>query len=154
MRSVELKGFLLFAVVCFATFSAMGHGARVVWELQEDSISIAAMFDDGMPMESAQVTVFSGASPSEPYITGMTDENGNFAFLPCKEESHLWDVQVRKAGHGDMIHISLDSSAGTVDTHTGYTVFQIILMSVCVVWGFVGTALFFASKKKDQNAHS
>lgn len=115
---------------------------------------ISASFDDGQLLERAQVTVFSGASPSVPYIIGMTDENGEFSFLPDKEESLNWDVQVRKAGHGDIVHLSL-AEESTVDNEQGrFTTLQIVLMSACVVWGFTGTAFFFASRRKRNNAHT
>ncbi len=154
LHSDPVKGLLLSASVLFASFPVLGHGARVVWEVQGDSIHISAAFDDGLPMDRAQVTVFSATEPSEPYISGMTDENGEFAFLPDIEQSLSWDVQVRKAGHGDMVHFSLAEESEDFIEQRGLTTLQIILMSACVVWGFIGTALFFASKRKGQNAHS
>ena len=136
------------------TAPVFGHGARVIWEIQGDSIHISALFDDGQPLKSAQVTVFSGAAPSMPYIVGMTDENGEFTFLPDREESLNWDVQVRSAGHGDIVHLSL-AEESTVENEQGmFTTLQIVLMSGCVVWGFVGTAFFFASRRKRYNAHT
>ena len=146
--------YLFTAILLLAASPASGHGARISWEIQGDSIRISASFDDGCPMDQAQVTVFSGAAPSEPYITGITDENGKFAFLPDDEESKLWDVQVRKAGHGDIVHISLADDADIRNDHGGFSALQIILMSGCVVWGFTGTALFFSSKRKRNNAHT
>ncbi len=122
--------------------------------MQGDSVHISASFDDGQPLDRAQVTVFSAAAPSVPYIVGMTDENGEFSFLPDKEESLNWDVQVRSAGHGDIVHLSL-AEESTVDDEQGiFTTLQIVLMSACVVWGFIGTAFFFASKRKRYNAHT
>ena len=136
------------------TAPVFGHGARVIWELQGDSVHISASFDDGQPLNRAQVTVFSGAAPSIPYLTGMTDENGEFAFLPDKEESLNWDVQVRSAGHGDMVHLSLTEEPVINDEKGRFSTLQIVLMSACVVWGFVGTAFFFASKRDRFNAHT
>lgn len=144
----SVKGLLLSAALLIGAFPLLGHGARVIWEVQGDSVHISAAFDDGMPMDEAQVTVFSGAAPSVPYINGMTDENGTFTFLSDPEESLNWDVQVRKAGHGDMVHFSLANSSGILVEQGSFTPLQIILMSVCVVWGFVGTALFFRSKRR------
>lgn len=149
-----VKGLLLYAALLLTALPVFGHGARVIWEIQEDSVLISAAFDDGMPMDGAQVTVFSAAAPSVPYTSGLTDQNGKFTFLPDVEQSLAWDVQVRKAGHGDIVHFSLADSSGIPSGQGAFTALQIILMSVCVVWGFVGTALFFASKRKGQNAHS
>ena len=154
LHSDPVKGLLLVAALLLTALPVLGHGARVIWEIQGDSVHISAAFDDGMPMDQAQVTVFSGAAPSVPYTSGLTDENGEFTFLPDLEQSLAWDVQVRKAGHGDMVHFSLDGSTDSRIDQGAFTTLQIILMSACVVWGFIGTALFFASKRKGQNAHS
>ena len=148
LKKLSFCAVLVFAVPVF------GHGAQVTWTMEGDSIHIRALFDDGQPMTGAQVTVFSGAAPSVAYQTGLTDDEGTFAFLPDAEQSTDWDVQVRKAGHGDIIHFSLTEESDTTPQKKGFSILQIILMSLCVVWGFIGTALFFASKRKISNAHS
>ncbi len=132
------------------TLPAYGHGANIFWEMQGDSIFVTATFDDGTPMDGAQVTVFSGAAPAVPYTSGIADENGKFAFLPDAELSLIWDVQARKAGHGDMIHFSLTEASEVTDAQIGFTTLQIIIMSASVVWGFIGTALFFSTKRKNK----
>ncbi len=148
MYSNPVKSILLLAFLFVLTAPVFGHGARVTWEMPGDSIHISASFDDGQPLDRAQVTVFSGAAPTVPYLSGMTDENGEFSFLPDREESLNWDLQVRKAGHGDIVHISLTEDSTADNEQGGLTTFQIVLMSVCVVWGFIGTAFFFASRRK------
>lgn len=153
LYSNPVKGLLLCASLLLTALPVLAHGARVIWEVQGDSVHISASFDDGTPMNDAQVTVFSAAAPSVPFTTGITDEYGVFVFLPDLESSYDWDVQVRKAGHGDIVHFSLDGSTDTRIDQGAFTTLQIILMSMCVVWGFVGTALFFTSKRKGQNAH-
>ncbi|NOQ22770.1 MAG: carboxypeptidase regulatory-like domain-containing protein [Candidatus Aegiribacteria sp.] len=149
-----LKSFLFSAVLLILSAPVFGHGALVTWEVLEDSVHISALFDDGQPMDKAQVSVFSGAAPSVPYIIGMTDEHGEFAFMPDKEESLNWDVQVRLAGHGDIVHISLAEDSAADAEQGGFSTLQIVLMSACVVWGFIGTALFFTSKREKYNAHT
>ena len=148
MHSNPVKILQLSVALLMLTAPVFGHGARVTWEIQGDSVHISASFDDGQPLDRAQVTVFSGAAPSVPYIVGMTDENGEFSFLPDREESLNWDVQVRSAGHGDIVHLSLAEESSIGDEQGKFTTLQIMIMSVCVVWGFVGTAFFFASRRK------
>ena len=57
----------------------------------------------------------------------IADENGEFAFLPDAELSLNWDVQARKAGHGDMIHFSLTEKTEVINAQRGFTTLQIIL---------------------------
>ncbi len=154
MHGNPVKTLLISAALLMLTAPVFGHGARVIWEMQGDSVHISASFDDGQPMDRAQVTVFSGAAPSMPYIVGMTDENGGFSFLPDREESLNWDVQVRKAGHGDIVHFSLAEETTAENEQGMFTTLQILLMSACVIWGFIGTAFFFASRRKRPNAHT
>ncbi|MCP4647644.1 MAG: carboxypeptidase regulatory-like domain-containing protein [bacterium] len=146
----SVEKLLLPLVLLLASIPAAAHGVRIQWAMQEDSISICAFFDDGQAMSEAQVTVFSGENPLEVYASGVTNEEGEFSFFPDIQQSLNWDVQVRKAGHGDMAHISLADNF----VQRGFTTLQIILMSACVVWGFIGTSLFLATRKKEPNAHS
>lgn len=41
------------------------------------------------------------------------------------------------------------SSSGSSNNTGGFTVFQIIVMSASVIWGFIGTALYFQSKRSN-----
>ena len=67
-------------------------------------------------------------------------------FTPDSTKPGTWDVQVRQAGHGDMIHIPIGEDLALTGT-TGYTTLQIMLMGASVIWGFVGTALFFSYRR-------
>jgi nickel transport protein len=143
-----VKGILTAAVLLAATGSCFAHGARIAWEMEADEVIIKASFDDGSPMDSAQVIIFSGADPMNPWLTSVTDSNGGFSFSPDPDISLNWDVQVRMAGHGDIVHINLDHGEVDTSVHGGFSAMQIVIMSICVVWGFTGTALFFASRRK------
>jgi len=144
---------LLPVVTLFTAVSALGHGSEILWEIRGDRIFLQATFDDGSPMDSAQVTVYSRSAPAEPWLSSFTDGNGTFSFEPDRELSQGWDVQVRKAGHGDIVYITLEEDAEAVHG-VGLSTAQKILMSVCVVWGFTGTAFYFASRGKGRHAHS
>jgi nickel transport protein len=154
LHSNRVSGLKLSAIIILLSSTVFGHGAFVTWEFHGDSVRVSASFDDGQPMDEAQVTVFSGSNPTEAYLVGVTDENGCFSFLPDGEQSMQWDVQVRKAGHGDIVHFSMSEDAQVEIRNGRFSVFQITIMSACVVWGFIGTALFFKSRWKDTDAHT
>lgn len=135
---------LLWALVLPA--SSLAHGARIEYKVAT-MVEITASYDDGTPMAGGQVTVYAPDDPSTPWLTGVCDENGKLTFTPDPTKPGTWDVQVRQAGHGDMIHIAVGEGKGAMAGSTGYTPPQIALMSACVVWGFVGTALFFSRGK-------
>jgi len=117
------------------------HGAKIEYQV-DLGIEIRALFDTGSPMAGGQVTVYAPGDPSAPWLTGVCDEEGRFIFSPDTARAGMWDVQVRQAGHGAMIHIPVGEDTPTAGT-TGLSAIQIVLMGVCVIWGFVGTALFF-----------
>lgn len=145
--------FWLFSVSCAAAANVQAHGVVTQYRTQP-GVEIIARFDNGQPMAGAQVAVFApagpGTSPSGPWLTGFCDESGRFSFLPDPSLPGNWTVRVRQAGHGDMIHITVDEpdTQPAEISGAGYTPGQIALMTISVVWGFVGSALYFSRRRK------
>jgi len=54
--------------------------------------------------------------------------------------------RVRHAGHGGIIHVPVGEALAAAGG-TPYSPLQLVLMAACVIWGLVGTALFFARRK-------
>lgn len=148
--------------------AAWAHGVKLEYQVTQ-AIQITAAYDTGEPMDNAQVVVFSPTDPSQPWLTGTTDQQGRFTFTPDSTQPGTWEVQVRQAGHGDILAIPIEGEAatpgsttsGAVDTVTdapatvapaasgpSYTALQQGLLVGSVVWGCVGTAFFFARPKK------
>jgi nickel transport protein len=126
------------------TATAFAHGAQITYQLKT-TVEIEATYDSGEPMAEGQVTVYAPDDPATPWLTGVCDEEGRFAFTPDPSIPGTWDVQVRQAGHGDMVHIPIGEE-GAAASGTGFTPLQIVLMAGSVVWGAVGTALFFSRR--------
>lgn len=121
---------------------------RVELEFTERStIEVTARYDSGDPMAEAQVAVFAPGSPAEPWLTGVCDSFGRFFFVPDPDIPGLWEIQVRLAGHGGLIRIEV--TEGNIETSgsTGFSGLQILIMAAAVIWGFIGTALFFSRKR-------
>ena len=146
--------------------SVLAHGANIKHQ-QTPAIVIKAAFDDGTPMANAQAIIYSPEDPANPWLKGTTDSEGKFTFVPESKVSGNWDVKVRKAGHGDIASISLEQENSASDTNPNTTEnkarmranlkeilpLQKFLMISTTVWGFIGTALFFAARNK-QNVGS
>jgi nickel transport protein len=226
---------LAFLLAAGLASAAYAHGVTINYTISETGqVKLDAAFDTGEPMGEAQVTIYAPDDPAKPWLTGVADENGHFEFTVDPSKPGTWDIQFRKAGHGEMIHITVEqvavdvevpSSAGpeataepaaetetesqpaepaveaasgeaetpvevepvsavaetpasaaepvSADTagpetnqptegetakqqvvvvsssssgSTGFTTFQILLMSGSVIWGFIGTALYFARR--------
>lgn len=125
---------------------AHAHGARIEYRLST-ALEIVATYDTGEPMADGQVTVYAPDDPATPWLTGVCDEEGRFAFTPDPGKPGTWDVQVRQAGHGDIVHIAIGEGVAGLGGGA-LSAAQIVLMAACVIWGFVGTALFFVSRSR------
>ncbi|WP_370583697.1 carboxypeptidase regulatory-like domain-containing protein [Oxynema sp. CENA135] len=148
-RAMRLLAFLGMFLLGDRGSEAIAHGVYLDYRT-ERAIAITARFDSGQPMQNAQVTVYATDDPANPWLKGTTDENGQFFFIPDRAVGPAWDIQVRQAGHGEIVRVALDPDgepAIAQQGQTGYTPLQMLLMGASGVWGFVGTALFFSRGK-------
>jgi nickel transport protein len=149
---------------------ALSHGVHLDYTATTKTITvieIVATFDTGEPMRGGQVAVFAPDNPKTPWQTGVCDNEGRYRFTPDASLAGTWEVQVRQSGHGAILYINVGpetTSTAAADAGPGaeplalqvhassghYTPLQYVLMGGCVVWGFVGTALYF-SRKFSQN---
>ena len=142
----RLAGFLvLVAFSLFLPATAFAHGASIEYTVNI-SVELRATYDSGEPMAGAQVVVYAPDDPSTPWQTGECDQEGRFIFTPDTSKPGTWDVQVRQAGHGDIVHIPV-GEAMSIAGSTGLTPLQIVFGAAVGVWGFVGTALFFSRRR-------
>lgn len=121
---------------------ASAHGVRIQSQAAS-AIAIQATYDSNQPMADAQVQVFSPGNLQTPVFTGTTDSEGRFLFLP--DAPGDWEVSVRQAGHGEIVVIPV-SAAGELAVNsqsTGLTGLQRGIVIGAVIWGCVGTALYF-----------
>ena len=126
----------------------LAHGAHIDYQ-QTSTIVIQATYDDGTPMIEAQTIVYAPEDPTNPWLKGFTDELGRFVFTPDPKQTGNWEVKVRQSGHGNIVSISL--TEGIVNSEQkallgGYSLGQKWLMAIAIIWGFVGTAFYFARK--------
>jgi len=137
---------VFYLAVLMTVMSSFGHGTKYEI-LQSNTIGIKAMFDTGDPMASAKVLIFA-PDETKAAFTAITDSNGVFYFTPDK--AGTWAMQVRdKGGHGMRINLEINDAmllAPEQKSSNTVSYFQKILMALCVIWGCVGTALYFKKK--------
>ena len=122
--------------------SAEAHGLRIEYKASI-VYDVQAVFDNGEPLKNGQVTVYSPDRPDTPWSQGMTDEQGRYQFMPDMSKAGEWTIRIREAGHGAIVTIPVEARGGSASGTTGYSFAQIALMMACVLWGAVGTALYF-----------
>ncbi len=151
---------------------ALAHGVKIESQKVE-SIALQANYESGEPMAEAQVLVYSPDNPSQPWLTGNTDDKGKFMFTPDGDRPGNWEVVVRQAGHGSMVTVPVEAKnevktivkdgldaeqnadvmgsqkpvAMASIQRDGLSQTQQWISMAAVIWGFVGTALFFSKTK-------
>ena len=122
------------------------HGAYIETR-NSTTVEIQASYDSGEPMAEAQVVIYEPGNPDSPRFEGETDSEGKFSFVP--DQPGDWEATVRSAGHGAISTIPV-SEEGTViaalSTNPQLSPLQKITVGGAVVWGLVGTALYFSKK--------
>ncbi|MDK2920270.1 MAG: nickel transport protein [Candidatus Petromonas sp.] len=152
MKNKLLFSLIIILIIVGNSNSAFAHGSEIEYKTNV-SYEIIAKFDDGKPMSGGQVTIYAPDNPSVPWGKGICDEEGRFIFNPDMTKEGVWMVRVRKGGHGASVNIQIDKGVAT-DGRTGYSRGQIALMLVSLLWGCIGTALFFlrpSIKKTEKN---
>lgn len=125
----------------------LAHAAEVHLETVR-AVAVVARYDTGAPMAGAQITVYSPANPAEPWLRAQADAEGRLVFVP---DAHVgrWSVQARHAGHGAVAHLMREEEDGTLAAGwqtapaSGPDPLQKGLMAASVIWGCIGTALYF-----------
>ena len=148
--------FLIVLAIAFSWMpkQVMAHGANIEYQATK-AIKIQAKYDDGKPMANAQVVIYAPSDRASPWLTGTTDNLGNFTFVPDLSTENLgnWDVKVRQSGHGDITSIPLEQDRLAIHQmtaftgHHSYTIAHKLIMAAAVGWGLVGTGLFFSRSK-------
>ncbi|NEP16076.1 MAG: carboxypeptidase regulatory-like domain-containing protein [Leptolyngbya sp. SIO4C1] len=130
----------LLSVVSMAS-PAWGHGAVVTYE---QTITIQARYDNGDPMADAQVVIYGPDDAEAPQQTGKTDASGQFKFAPSEAQPGRWEVVVRQAGHGSSLIVPVGVAAAPQSAPAWGSK---LLAGGAVIWGCIGTALFFSRGK-------
>jgi nickel transport protein len=152
--------FLYLTLSLVSAAPVLAHGVAIEHR-RTSAIEIRATYDSGEPMANAQVTVYAPDDPSTPWLKGTTTEEGTFVFVPDPDLTGDWDVKVRQSGHGDLVSIPVEKTEATATSDEqaqasnswrggNYTPLQKLMMAALGIWGFIGTALFFARNQSEK----
>lgn len=149
---MKIQYFIPLVILLGGGAPAIAHSSSLEFSLRQ-SVEITATYDSGDPMNEAQVSIYAPDDPETPWQTGLTDDQGRFQFAP--DQAGPWDVKVRKAGHGTLMTIPINTTTTTEVSAVSpnapalprsYSPAQKGMMAIAIVWGCVGTALFFTRK--------
>ena len=156
----------LVLTLVLAPVSADAHGATVEAVVVRNvevshRVDVRATYHSGRPMAGAGVSVFAPGDAESPWLTGACDDSGGFSFEPPPEMSGEWVVRVVHQGHGGVVTIAIEAAApgdggaapapavvrAEASSSPHLSTLQRVLMGASVVWGLIGTALFFSRRR-------
>jgi nickel transport protein len=158
-----LRTLLGAAILCLAhTAPAEAHGSHIEASVDRTvtvtrTVDISATTHGSRPMAEARVTVYAPGAPDEPWLSGTCDSDGRFRFDLPGEAAGTWDIRVAHQGHGGQIRLDIpaedDDSRDTVTAEAiaaqpPLSTLQKAILGGSVVWGCVGTAFFFARRRR------
>jgi nickel transport protein len=144
---ITAAGLLAGIILLIMPVQASAHGVDISAVVLK-GVEVTALYDSGQPMAGGQVRIYAPDEPLEPWLTGISDEEGKFFFVPDYSRPGLWEVQVRLAGHGDLIRVEVTAAEEAVTAgQVGLGTLQKLIIALSVVWGAVGTAFFFSRRK-------
>jgi nickel transport protein len=120
------------------------------------TVEVVATTHGSRPMADGQVTVFAPGAPEEPWLSAVCDAEGRVRFELPADAAGTWDIRVAHRGHGGRIQLEVPGEDGdTRDTITAEAIaaqpqlstLQKAILGGGVVWGCIGTALFFARRR-------
>ncbi|MEL6384759.1 MAG: carboxypeptidase-like regulatory domain-containing protein [Cyanobacteria bacterium J06626_18] len=144
---IGLSGLWLAILGTSLPAEVLAHGVQVQAQTTS-AVEIQATYDSGEPMSGAQVQVYAPTDPENVVFTGVTDASGRYLFVP--DRAGDWELSVRQAGHGEIVVIPV-AEAGVVAAEVAgsskLTTLQRGIVAGAVIWGCVGTALYFRRGK-------
>ncbi|MEO1590599.1 MAG: carboxypeptidase-like regulatory domain-containing protein [Cyanobacteria bacterium J06632_22] len=107
MRAKLALPLALMALVATGS-QALAHSVQTDY-LLSNQLQLQTRFSNGQPLKGAKVSVYAPNNPTQPWMQGVTDANGRFAFEPDRTLVGDWEVTIMQQGHGDILTVPVDA---------------------------------------------
>lgn len=97
---------------------AMAHQVQTNYFLDSqagDRLELQTTFSNGQPLKGAKVTVYAPDQPFRVHAVGKTDSQGRFTFTPDQPIDGEWEVNIKQAGHQDILTVPVTEEGIDVD---------------------------------------
>lgn len=148
----RLLTFLAFISLLGLPTKAFAHALATDFALDAaNRLNIEAGFSSGEPFGEAKVVVYAPNNPSEPWMEGTTDEEGNFAFEPDPTIPGDWRIEIGEYDHMDILTVPATATGIEVDaisrvTPTNRTPLAVAVGTAILVGGAGATVLLSRRK--------
>lgn len=145
-----MRAQILLLVFVFSS-GLLGHG--VSHTTLRDAYGIQVHYEDGNPLEFADVQVFRPGEADLEFQVGMTDENGAFMFKP--DTSGSWTVKVSDGlGHGKVIPVLVDELNPEIAGEASLSRIEKIISGLGYILFIFSVWYFYTKWRQDKHAHS
>ncbi|MGG6296704.1 carboxypeptidase regulatory-like domain-containing protein [Leptolyngbya sp. AN02str] len=104
MKTLLVVFSLVLSVVLFPA-SALAHGMWTEYQVDNAVLELTAVFSTGDRFEGAKVEIYAPNNPDQPWMEGVTDAEGNFAFTPDTGLEGDWKIRIGEGDHGDILQV-------------------------------------------------
>lgn len=134
-------------VVVTLTMAAVAYGHGVESSTFQGGVGIQVAYDHGAPIAAGTVLVYAPSDGENPYLQGVTDKHGRFAFVP--DAPGEWRVEVEDAtGHGLVRNITVTQEmVPEIHEEHHLSLGQQILMGISIIFGITGIGYYVAARK-------
>ncbi|MGD1908959.1 MAG: carboxypeptidase regulatory-like domain-containing protein [Leptolyngbyaceae cyanobacterium] len=109
----SLWGCLLGLTAAFSSASvAWGHASQTDYfvDLFSANLVLTASYSSGEPMVEAEVLVYAPDDTATPWSETVTDDSGQFVFVPDESLAGEWRIEITQAGHQDILFIPVNET--------------------------------------------
>jgi len=147
---IEMKRFSLLLILLLAV-NLLAHGVQQ--QVLQGGYGVQISYDDGDPMDFADVQLFRPNNAKIAYQLGSTDEQGVFMFKP--DTIGTWTVRVSDGlGHGAVIPVTITDQQTVPTARGGLSRWQMLVSGVGYILFFFSVWYAFVNRRRNQHAHS
>jgi len=115
MKKLLVLVSLLVALFGFPA-NAMAHSVWTDYQMLAEQLQLTSLFSSDEPFPNAPVRIYTPDNPDQPWLEGMTDENGNFAFEPDTSVEGDWRIRIGDRGdHADILTVPVTEEGVQID---------------------------------------
>jgi nickel transport protein len=94
---------------------SLAHVMETNYVMQDTKLKITAVYSSGEPARNTHIKVYAPNNLDQPWMEGVTDENGNFAFQPDPNVQGEWEVKIGENDHADELLVPVTDQGVQID---------------------------------------
>lgn len=116
MKHLSLFSLAIATLLTTSAERVLAHSVQTDYLLSGDNgLELDVTFSTGEPLANSPVKIYSPDNQSEPWMEGMTDENGKFNFIPDQAQEGDWTVQIGEFDHADILSVPVEKEGIQID---------------------------------------